>query len=103
MSHAACSPKVSLGKDHGICRYCGAEIYWLRKAEGNKADGYRPAADAKPNPIDVKPAEKGGNLVIDRVHGLYRTATGSEREMAVYKGQNLYVSHFATCTGRERQ
>ena len=50
----------------------------------------------KPNPIEVAPA-KDGNLVVDATRGLYRFATGNEKEMAHLYGRNLYISHFSRC------
>jgi len=50
----------------------------------------------RPNPIEVKPHEKG-NLVIDRNKGIYRFATKTEIEFARRENKNLYISHYSNC------
>ena len=74
------------------CSRCGAVIVWLKRAE---FDG-TPAIGAKPNPIDLEP-HPNGKLVLAVEKGLYRFATGNEKEMQKLYGKNLYISHFETC------
>jgi hypothetical protein len=74
----------------GVCHKCSAGIYWLRSVPTEKTP------EPKLAPIDIKPNARG-NLVISRELGLYRKATGNEREMARINGKNLYISHFVTC------
>lgn len=77
------------------CRACGKEIYWLRLLPTDKNP------DPKSNPIDMAP-NPNGSLVIDVNKGMYRFATGNEKEVAKLNGRNLYISHFETCPNADR-
>lgn len=77
------------------CTSCGAAILWLKQIPTDKNP------DPKANPIDAK-GSPDGNLVISREDGLYRFATGNEKEIAKNTGKNLYMSHFATCPDRDK-
>lgn len=77
-------------RNNGLCRSCGAAIIWLKHKETGKA-----------NPIDALPASDG-NLFINRDAGLYRQATGEEKEKAIKIKKPMYISHFATCPNSAR-
>lgn len=67
------------------CRSCGKEIVWLKHHETEKV-----------NPIERDP-HPDGNIVPNFENGIYRMATGNEKEIAKYHGKNIYISHFSTC------
>lgn len=73
------------------CKKCNAEIIWLKQ---------HGVEDAKGNPIDAV-GTPDGNLVINRELGVYRIATGNEKEIAKLNNKKLYVSHFSTCPNAE--
>jgi hypothetical protein len=66
--------------DVGTCRSCGAEILWCRTVNN------------KSIPVDAKPVEYGGNIVIR--DGVAITLKRDEPSEA---GEKRYRSHFATC------
>lgn len=77
------------------CKKCKAEIIWLKcqKKDGEISD--------KPHPIDAEPNYDEGNLVISKEKGLYRHATGNEKEVARLNKKGIYTSHFMTCPNAE--
>lgn len=90
-------PGMGIYRMSAICKSCKAEIHWLKQAE---FDG-TPVVGAKANPIDAAP-HPDGNLVISVGLGLYRFATGNEKEMQKLHGKKLYISHFQTCPYAEK-
>jgi hypothetical protein len=63
------------------CKYCGADVLWLKHDRTHK-----------PAPIDAAPAPNG-NIRISRELGLYRIADEGDRK----QGRELHLNHHATC------
>ena len=70
------------------CRSCPAYVQFALQ---------RHNPNAKPNPLDVEPSEKG-NLLLDTETMTYEILSGEELERArAMPHIKLYTSHFATC------
>lgn len=65
------------------CRSCGAEIRFVRFANGRTM------------PVDREPDEELGNILVER--GVAEVLTTTTQLLAVRAERPLYVSHFATC------
>lgn len=65
------------------CRSCGAEIRFVRFANGRTM------------PVDREPDEELGNILVER--GVAEVLTITTQLAAVRAERPLYVSHFATC------
>lgn len=76
------------------CRNCGARIHWLRQAD----IFWTQRIGARANPIDPEPNAEIGRLILNVDKGLYRFATGNEKQMhELYGKPPLFISHFETC------
>lgn len=71
--------------DKGKCRSCGAGILWVTMA-----------ATGKKNPLDAIPDPEKGNVWKD-LNGSWVVLRGTLRTQAMEQGEDLYLSHFATC------
>ena len=83
------SPKVSQ------CTYCGADIMWAHNAEGKRV------------PCDALPDLSGARYLFMRngrlevVHAAH-SGERAARARARARGQNRYMSHYATCENNRR-
>lgn len=66
-----------------VCRSCGASIIWAKGANG------------KANPLDAEPSPKGNIRLTD--DGMLTYLTNEAAALARAKGDELRLSHFATC------
>lgn len=72
---------------YGICKYCGANIRWVKTM-----------ASGKNMPINPEP-DKMGNLIM--VCGEIVVVTDRFRIEHHDDGDFFYISHFATCPGAD--
>lgn len=80
-------------RDHlGTCRWCGADIMWLKHPKTGKLA-----------PIDLHPVP-GGNIAVDTKHGTYTVI--SRDELTLFDttradedaNPNLHLNHYVTCS-----
>lgn len=72
-----------------ICRSCHAPVRWVVMAKTGRR-----------NPLNEEPDGQHGNVVIDD-DGRGHTLKVDDVERARAAGEELYLSHFATCPQRK--
>lgn len=84
------APERSIMSKQSLCKTCGAPITWRKQAE---YPGGQVKSDAKANPIDAQPTERG-NILLSKDGERYMILPTEVQPR--YVGR-LHVSHFATC------
>lgn len=74
-----------------VCRSCGAPIRWVTMDTGSR------------NPIDPEPSDRGNLDIADPQRA--KIVNRAEAEQRRAAGDELYLSHFASCphAGRHRR
>ena len=82
--------------DRKACRACHAEIIF---AQTNSTRGGQPVQ----MPVDAEPSPRG-NVILSHQNGKYYAGVVRRNQAAGMRdaGQELHLSHYATCTQPER-